>query len=177
MAIQQIDSVNERHSFNNIKAMKLDEKGLLQIIAFEGLELKPYLCPAGIPTIAGGCTFYPNGRKVTMKDPSITRAKAIEITRFVANLFSNDVASLVKSKITQNQHNALTSFAYNLGSDIDADDIPEGLGDSTLLKLINANPNNRAIAAEFLKWNKSNGKPLPGLTKRRTKESQIYFTP
>lgn len=157
--------------------MNLDEKGLLQIIEFEGgLRLKPYLCPARVPTIAGGCTFYPNGRKVTMNDKPLTRAEALEITRFVAGLFSKDVASLVKSKINQNQHNALVSFAYNLGSDIDADNIPEGLGDSTLLKLIKINPNNPAIAAEFLKWNKSKGKPCNGLTIRRTKEAKIYFS-
>lgn len=155
---------------------QVDDQDLALIIEFEDLRLKPYLCPAGVPTIAGGCTFYPNGRKVTLKDPAISRERAIEITRFVAGLFAKDIKSLVKSKINKSQFRAILSFTFNLGSDIDADNTPEGLGDSTLLKLINANPNNPAIAAEFLKWNKSKGVAVPGLTRRRKKESQIYFS-
>lgn len=156
--------------------MKLDDKGYQLIAGFEGLSLNPYLCSAGVPTIGYGNTFYPNGRKVTMKDPPITKERAFELLQFVADLFAKDVAFLVKSTISQNQFNALVSFAYNLGSDIDADDIPEGLGDSTLLKRVNSNPNDGIIAKEFLKWNKSKGKVSNGLTKRRIKESALYFT-
>ncbi|MEO6176947.1 MAG: lysozyme [Flavobacterium circumlabens] len=157
--------------------MKLDENGYKLITSFEGLELEPYLCSANVPTIGYGNTFYPNGKKVTLKDKPITKAYAIEIFRFVADLFAKDVTSLIKSKVTQNQFNSLVSFAYNVGTDIDVDDIPEGLGDSTLLKLVNKNPNDNAIAIEFLKWNKAKGKVVNGLTKRRIKESQNYFTP
>ena len=86
------------------------------------------------------------------------------------------VNNLLKTTVTQNQFNALVSFAYNVGSDIDADDIPEGLGDSTLLKKVNKNPNDLSIMAEFLKWNKSNGKVSNGLVKRRKLEAKLYFT-
>jgi len=156
--------------------MKLDNNGYQLICEFEGLKLKPYLCSAGVPTIGYGNTFYPNGRKVTMKDLPISKEKAFEIFKFVANLFANDVNSLIKSKVTQNQFNALVSFAYNLGTDIDADNIAEGLGDSTLLKKVNKNPMDASIRLEFLKWNKAGGKILPGLTRRRNKEATIYFT-
>lgn len=155
--------------------MKLDEKGYLLIQGFEGLSLKPYRCSAGVPTIGYGNTFYPNGRKVTMKDKPITKEYAVEIFKFVADMFAKDVNSLIKSKVNQNQFNALVSFAYNLGTDIDADNIPEGLGDSTLLKRVNANPNDKSIANEFLKWNKADGKVVNGLTKRRNKEKDLYF--
>lgn len=155
----------------------LDTKGYSIIGGFEGLSLVPYLCSAGVPTIGKGNTFYPNSRKVTMKDKPITAAYAEEIFRFVADMFAKDVATLIKSTVNQNQFNALVSFAYNLGTDIDADDIPEGLGDSTLLKKVNANPKDPAIAKEFIKWNKAKGVVVSGLTKRRIKESQIYFTP
>ncbi|MEO7977770.1 lysozyme [Flavobacterium sp.] len=157
--------------------MKLDENGYKLIASFEGLELEPYLCSANVPTIGYGNTFYPNGRKVTLKDHPITKAYAIEILRFVADLFAKDVSSLIKSKVTQNQFNTLVSFAYNVGTDIDADDIPEGLGDSTLLKMVNKNPNDKAIVAELLKWNKAKGKVVTGLTNRRIKEGQNYFIP
>lgn len=156
--------------------MKLNESGYILLGNFEGLRLKPYKCSAGVPTIGRGNTFYPNGRKVTMKDSPITLAYAEQMFRWTADLFAKDVTTLIKSKVTQNQFNALVSFAYNLGTDIDADDIPEGLGDSTLLKKVNANPSDKSIVNEFLKWNKAKGVVVPGLTTRRIKESQTYFT-
>lgn len=155
---------------------KLNEEGYQMIMNFEGLSLKPYLCSAGVPTIGFGNTYYPNGKKVTMRDKPITKEYAIEIFKFIADLFAKDVNNLLKTTVTQNQFNALVSFAYNVGSDIDADDIPEGLGDSTLLKKVNKNPNDLSIMAEFLKWNKSNGKVSNGLVKRRKLEAKLYFT-
>lgn len=154
---------------------KLDSKGYALIKGFEGLSLKPYLCSAGVPTIGYGNTFYPNGKKVTMRDKPITEGYANEIFKFVADLFAKDVAFLVKSKVNQNQFNTLTSFAYNVGSDIDADDIPEGLGDSTLLKKVNKNPSDPDIAKELSKWNKSKGIISKGLINRRAKEAKNYF--
>ena len=156
--------------------MTLDNKGYLLIAQFEGLRLKPYLCSAGVPTIGYGSTFYPSGRKVTMRDKPITQETAFWMLKQVANMFAKDVDSLVKSNINQNQFNALVSFAFNLGSDIDADNIPEGLGDSRLLRRVNANPNDPEIAREFVKWNKAGGRVLDGLTKRRLKEAELYFT-
>ena len=156
--------------------MKLNEEGYQMIMNFEGLSLKPYLCSAGVPTIGYGNTYYPNGKKVTLKDKPITKEYAIEIFKFIADLFAKDVNNLLKTTVTQNQFNALVSFAYNVGSDIDADDIPEGLGDSTLLKKVNKNPNDLSIMAEFLKWVRSNGEISKGLTTRRKKEAILYFT-
>ena len=156
--------------------MRLNEEGYKIIMEFEGLSLKPYLCTSSIPTIGFGNTYYPNGKKVTMRDKPITKEYAIEIFKFIADLFAKDVNNLLKTTVTQNQFNALVSFAYNVGSDIDADDIPEGLGDSTLLKKVNKNPNDLSIMAEFLKWNKSNGKVSNGLVKRRKLEAKLYFT-
>lgn len=156
--------------------MKLDTKGYLLIAGFEGLRLKPYLCSAGVPTIGYGNTFYPNGRKVTMRDNPITKDYAFEMLKVVADMFARDVDMLVTSNVNQNQFNALVSFAFNLGSDIDADNIPEGLGDSSLLRKVNANPNDAAIAKEFIKWNKAGGRVLDGLTKRRIAESTLYFS-
>jgi lysozyme len=62
-----------------------------------------------------------------------------------------------------------------VGLDIDEDSIPEGLGDSTLLKKVNANPKDPSIAKEFLKWQNVNGKPSVAILNRRKKESQLYF--
>ena len=143
---------------------------------FEGCKLKPYKCPAGIPTIGWGSTRYPNGVRVSMKDPAITQSKADEMLLWDLHAFEADVTMLTKSAVlTQNQFDALVDFAYNCGSDIDIDTTPEGLGDSTLLKKVLKNPYDPTIAAEFAKWNKGGGVVLPGLVKRRKAEADLYF--
>lgn len=156
--------------------MKLNDKGYLLITKFEGFSAKPYLCPAFIPTIGYGSTFYEDGSKVTMLDKPITKEHAFNLFKTIADKFAKDVSKLVVSNINQNQFNALVSFAYNVGSDIDTDTIAEGLGDSTLLKKVNKNPNDLSIRNEFLKWNKAGGKIIKGLTTRRNEEANIYFS-
>jgi lysozyme len=147
--------------------MKLDESGYKLIQEFEGLSLVPYLCSAKVATIGYGSTFYPSSKKVTMQDQPISLATAKWMLKETADKFAADVDKLIKSKLTQNQFNALVSFAFNLGV--------TSLGRSTLLKKVNINPNDPTIAAEFLKWNKAGGKVLNGLTKRRAKEAKLYF--
>lgn len=153
----------------------IDSAGATFLQQREGFSAVPYLCSGGKPTIGFGNTFYPNGKRVTIKDKAITRAYGVEIFSIVVAQFVKDVNSLVKSNITQNQFNALVSFAYNVGSDIDIDRIAEGLGDSTLLKKVLANPNDPTIANEFAKWNKSGGRVINGLISRRQLESELYF--
>ncbi|RYG40265.1 MAG: lysozyme [Chitinophagaceae bacterium] len=156
--------------------MRATAQGIKLIKHYEKCVLHPYLCPAGVPTIGWGNTFYENGKKVTLKDKPITQQRADQLFEAVLSMFEKDVTSLLKVTVTPSQFDALVSFAYNVGSDIDQDDIPEGLGDSTLLKLVNANPLSPRIPGEFLKWNKSKGKVLDGLTKRRTIEAWLYRT-
>jgi lysozyme len=86
------------------------------------------------------------------------------------------VNRLVTHPINQAQFDALVSFAYNVGLDIDVDTKAEGLGDSTLLKLVNQGEFILA-AAEFPKWNKQRGVVLGGLTSRRAAERQLFETP
>lgn len=148
--------------------MKLNDKGYDLIKRFEGYSDRPYKCPAGISTIGYGNTYYPNGNKVKITDPKITREYANEILAHTADEFAADVLKLVKTNITVNQLNALTAFAYNVGVG--------NFQKSTLLKLVNLNPNDAMIAKEFLKWNKAAGKELKGLTNRRIAESALYFT-
>lgn len=148
--------------------MKLDENGYKLIQGFEGLSLVPYLCKAKVATIGYGNVFYPSGIKVTMQDKPISLATASWMFRTIADRFAVDVDKLIKANINQNQFNAIASLAYNIGI--------AGLAKSTLLKKVNANPQDITITNEFLKWNKAGGKVINGLTKRRTIEAKIYFT-
>ena len=148
--------------------MKLDKKGLDLIAEFEGLSLKPYLCSAKVPTIGYGSTFYENGTKVKLTDAPITKQRAEQLLKNTADKFAERVAVLITKPVTQNQFNALVSFAFNVGV--------SALKVSTLLKLVNNNPNDGNIAKEFLRWNKAGGRVVQGLTNRRIKESALYFT-
>jgi lysozyme len=148
--------------------MKLDKKGYDLIKKFEGLKLKPYLCSASVPTIGYGSTYYENGKKVKLTDAPITKERADALFQIVADDFAKRVVPLIKKPLTQNQFNSIVSFAFNLGI--------RALQNSTLLRLLNNNPNDIMIAKEFLKWNKVNKVPVQGLTNRRIKESALYFT-
>lgn len=134
----------------------------------EGLRLRAYLCPAGVPTIGYGNTFYEDGSRVKMGDV-ITRDRAERMLLQTVLSFQSQVRAAVTSNITPNQLSALTSFAYNVGM--------AALRRSTLLRMVNANPNNPAIRSEFAKWNKANGVILPGLVNRRKDEADLYFKP
>jgi len=157
--------------------MKLSKKGLALLKVLEGFRNKPYLCTGNVPTIGYGSTRYKNGARVSLRDPAITEAKAEEMLLCDVASFEKDVTGLTKSVVlNQNQFDALVLFAYNVGSDIDIDTIPEGLGDSGLLKKVLANPNDKSIINEFAKWKYSGGKVTNGLIIRRAKESSLYFT-
>jgi lysozyme len=148
---------------------------------FEGLKLEAYLCPAGKWTIGYGSTFYQNGTRVKKGD-KITLDQANKLLENILMSFDKDLDTLLTTEITDNQRGALLDFAFNAGSDIDADTIAEGLGDSTLLKKVNANPSDKTIEQEFMKWNKFRNpktgaiEVLAGLTRRRRKEADIYFS-
>ena len=148
--------------------MILDNKGYLLITKHEGLKLKPYLCPAKIPTIGYGNTYYPDGKRVTLLDKDITKQQAFDMFKEVANRFAKRVDELVTSNLNQNQFNALVSFAYNVGTG--------NFSSSTLLKKVNKNPNDLTLKAEFLRWNKAGGKVINGLTNRRNEEADLYFS-
>ena len=141
--------------------------GIEMIKRFEGFRSAPYKCPAGIPTIGYGATFYPKGKKVTMTDKSITEEEATDLLKSMLVSFERYVDSYCIDTITQNQFDALVSFCYNLG--------PANLKASTLLKKVNANPNDESIRAEFMKWVKAGGRTLKGLVTRRTAEADLYF--
>ena len=148
--------------------MKTGKKGLDLIKKYEGFYSKPYLDPIGIPTIGYGATYYPNNVKVTMKDKPLSEKEASDLLVQMLKVYENQVASLVRKPINQNQFDALVSFTYNLGA--------TNLGKSTLLKKVNANPQDKSIADEFVKWNRAGGKVLNGLTKRRKDEATLYFS-
>ena len=149
----------------------VSDNGIQFLIGEEGLVKRPYLDAAGIPTIGIGCTYYENGTKVKMSDPAITTERAISLFRNLLNIYELAVYSTTRDDINHNQFDALTSLTYNIGT--------YGFKGSTLLKKVNANPNDPAIQAQFEAWRNAtvNGKKKPILLARRKREAALYFTP
>jgi lysozyme len=104
-------------------------------------------------------SLYPGG---------ITLAQAEALLHTDLMNAGRDVSSVVLVSLNDNEFGALTSFTFNLGIG--------NLRSSTLLKMLNAN--NRAGAADqFGRWVMADGKPLPGLVKRRAAERDLFLTP
>lgn len=80
---------------------------------------------------------------------------------------------LAGAPTTQNQFDALFSFAYNVGLDLNKNGKAEGLGESTLLRKHLAG-DFAGAKAEFAKWNKNDGAVMNGLTRRRAAEAALY---
>lgn len=151
--------------------MELGVRGTALILDFEKFRSKPYRDQKGIPTIGYG-TIYIDGKPVTMDTPPCTQAQAMEWFRKDANEKVGYVNRLLRKSLTQNQFDAIVSFAYNVGQG--------GFGSSSLLRAINSG----APVTEdlFLKWNKvrmPSGELVVsnGLTRRRQAEYALYTTP
>lgn len=146
------------------------------IHSFESLKLTTYRDPGptGLPITGGwGSTRDENNRPFQL---GVSKPQVYWDALFARDLSATEqgVAMLIgNAPTTQGQFDALVSFAYNVGLDIDDDTIAEGLGDSTLLKK-HLRGDYAGAKAEFAKWNKAKGKVLAGLTRRRAAEAALY---
>lgn len=127
-----------------------------------------YKDATGTWTIGYGNTFYTDGTPVKNGD-KITLAEAETLFKSTVATFAKQIEPLIIKPINNNQFTALILFAYNVGL--------SNFTDSTLLKKINNDPLDASIYDEFLRWNKSKGVVLAGLTKRRKEEADLYFKP
>lgn len=136
--------------------MKLSNEGLNLIKSFEGCHLTAYKCPAGIWTIGYG---HIKGVQSGMK---ITQSQADDYLREDCAKAEANVNSFNgKYSWTQNEFDALVSFAYNIGS------INQLTANGTRSKDM--------IAKKILEYNKASGKVLNGLVRRRKAEQEMFM--
>ncbi|MBL1208257.1 glycoside hydrolase family protein [Geminocystis sp. GBBB08] len=145
---------------------KINQRGLDLIKEFEGFRNQAYICPAGIPTIGYGSTFYLDGRKVKMGD-RISKEEAEKLLIRTVQTFADGVSKVIKVPLTSNQFSALVSLCFNIGVG--------AFQKSTLVKVLNQG-NYSEAANQFLRWNRGGGKVLAGLTRRRTRERQLFLS-
>ena len=147
--------------------MKTGKKGIALIVQFEGIKLTPYVCPAGLWTVGIG-TLIGNGKTLPPEwNRKFTLEECYALLNKELRSIERGISKYVTVPITQNQFDAIVSFVYNLGLG--------AFQRSTLRRKINRQDFVGA-AKEFLRWNKANGKPLKGLTRRRLAESTLFLT-
>ena len=146
--------------------MKISENGLKLIKKFEGCRLTAYQEAVGVWTIGYGTT---NADKAIT---GTTICQGLRISQETADewlrqsidcKYAPKVDKYDRYQWTQNEFDALVSFAYNIGS-------IDGLtaqGSRTRVE----------IAYMILAYNKAGGKVLAGLTKRRQEERTLFLTP
>ena len=82
----------------------------------EGTVLIPYYDSGRVATVGTGTTVYPNGQKVRITDPPITKKQA---TEFLQYHMKGDVAVLNQSlrgvKLSQDEYDVYADFVYQYG--------------------------------------------------------------
>ena len=133
--------------------------GLVLIKNFEGLRLTAYKCPAGVPTIGYGHTKNVKmGDVITLDQANLYLLQDLKGTIFCVNEYDKIY------NFTQNEFDALVSFTFNCGK-------------GNLTKLTKKGTRSKAlIGQKILEYNKSGGKVLNGLIRRRQAEHDLYFT-
>ena len=142
--------------------MKTSEIGIELIKFFEGFKSKPYLCPAGIPTIGYGSTRKKNGIRVKLIDKIISEKEATELLQATLIEYENMVMRKLKRTVKQNEFDALVCFVYNCGIS------------QTLFEMVN-NQNPLLKTWWTSHYITGGGKILKGLIERRKAEAKLYF--
>ena len=176
----EVDAINRALLGDVAKAhegLKVSPRGVALLHSFESLRLTAYADPGsrnGLPVTNGwGATVDEDGKPIRL-GAVWDKAKADRLFARDIVKFETGVNLLLGGKpCTQNQFDALVSFAYNVGLDIDADTTAEGLGDSTLFRHHLAG-NYQGAQRAFAAWNKNDGKVLNGLVRRREAEAMLY---
>ena len=141
-----------------VMVMRTSKATLDKIAEFEGIRLKAYKPVAAEKYWTIGVGHY--GPDVT-EGMTITRQQAMDLFDKDIKKFEGYVTSTGLT-LNQAQFDALVSFTYNCGP-------------GNLAKLIKGR-NSQQIADAMLLYNKGSGKVLPGLTRRRKWERELFLS-
>lgn len=84
---------------------------------YEGTVLKPYYDSVKVATVGTGTTVYPNGQKVKITDPPITKKQAAEYLKFHMNKDAQKFnKSLQGVKLSQDEYDLYMDFTYQFGT-------------------------------------------------------------
>lgn len=155
---------------------------------FETCKLVAYRCPANVPTIGWGNTYYLDGRPVRMGD-RITQQQADDL---FAAILERDFAVPVRAELsvagaastTPAQFGAMVALAYNIGMGPRAwrNGLKKGFRQSEVLRLHRAGnyagaggvSGDEPTPGAFGGWVHAGGKVSNGLVRRRNAEAALY---
>lgn len=141
---------------------------------FEGALLKPYKDPTGRTFIGSSHvltddeirsgTISIDGKVVDWRS-GITEEQANWLLDQDLGPIRKEIERLVKVKLTQNQRDALTSFAFNIGLG--------AFSRSSLLRKLNAGKYEE-VPDEMMRYGKMGMRTIPGMDKRRQSEVALW---
>lgn len=133
---------------------------------FEGFRSAPYMCPAGVATVAYGSTMYENGQRVLLTDPPVSRQRGEAMLMHHLEKDCLPAAIKLSPNLVRRQEalGAIADFIYNLGA--------SRYKSSTLRKRINDGDWEEA-RYELRRWVRANGRVLRGLELRREAEAKL----
>lgn len=140
-----------------VEELQLSEGCSLTAYPDPGTGGEPYTIGFGT-TVINGKPVQP-GMKITLDEAELYFEKDLR-------KFEKAVAKAVKVPITQYQFDALVSLTYNIGIG--------AFKDSTLLCKLNKG-DYQGAADEFPRWNRSGGRVMEGLSKRRARERKHFL--
>ena len=147
----------ERH---HTHSLTISKRGLQFVRRWEGLRLVAYKDGGGVWTIGYGHT------ETVFAGMTVSEPQAESLLRTDLFRAEKAVRDFVEVPLSQNEYDALCSFVHNVGV--------RAFRESTLLKKLNALDYHGA-ADQLLRWDKDNGKTVPGLTNRR-RDERLFFT-
>lgn len=148
-------------------ARAINAETLAHIKQWEGFRKNAYPDPGsanGKPVTIGYGQTRRNGRPIQLGE-TITEAEAITWLQTELARVGEVVERAVKVPLTDNQFGALVSFTYNVGDN--------AFKQSTLLKKLNGG-DYASVPAQMARWNKNDGKVMPGLVNRRAAEAGLW---
>jgi lysozyme len=151
---------------------RVPQQALNLIKKYEGFRSGPYICPAGVPTIGYGNTYYPRtGAKVKMTDAPVSPdAAELLLKETVEKDFVPQLEKIPYwNEMSDGQKSALISFAYNLGANFYGD--MDNFGSITR-DLRDKNWAN--VPTTLLKYRNPGSTFEEGLRKRRTEEGEVW---
>lgn len=143
--------------------MRMSERGLKLLAAWEGIKLRPYRDVAGLWTVGVGHLM--SKQEMALYQNGITKETALKLLAVDVREAEDCVNRNVTTGLQQYEFDALVSFTFNVGIG--------AFSRSTLLKKLNAR-DYKSVPGELMKWTRAGGRRVPGLVVRREKESRLF---
>ena len=157
-----------------MRKMRVGQAGKQLFKEWEGLRTHVYLDSGGEPTIGIGHLLtrderasgkiWINGQPVRYEN-GLTEKQCWDLLDQDLDIAESAVNDRVIVPLTQNQFDALVSFAFNVGA--------EAFRKSTLVRVLNQGQYDQ-VPTQLRRWVRDNGSVVPGLVNRREKEVTLW---